>query len=396
MAKRIERVLPDVVAFRQDMHAHPELSRQEFETSRKVREKLAELPGIEVLPPLMETDVVAVLNGDAKGPCLAIRADMDALPIEEQTDIPYKSTVPGVMHACGHDGHTSILLGTAMVLSQMADELPGRIKLIFQPDEEDTGGGGVLCERGVLELPKVDAIVALHGWPFEPVGRVAMRIGPVSAASTPIDIIVQGSGTHGAYPHRGVDPIVVAAHIITGLQSIVSRTVDPLDAGVVTIGAIKAGAACNVIPDECRMIGTLRYLRLETGEAMREHVERIVRDTAKAHGAEAKVTFNTGYPPVNNDTRLTGLVSDVGHDVVGKDNVRTDPPPTMGVEDFAYYAQHVPACMFRLGVRPRDTDTCPGLHSPKFNFNDDAISVGIRMFCKIACRFLETNSHSKK
>ena len=390
LQQRVERVLPEVVAFRRDLHAHPELSRQERETSRKVRERLQPLAGLNVQPPLMETDVVAVLNGDRDGPCLAIRADMDALPIDEQTDVPYKSTTTGVMHACGHDGHMAIVLGTAMVLSELHDELPGKVKFIFQPDEEDTGGGGVLCERGVLDSPKVDAAVALHGWPSDTLGSIATTIGPASAANTSIEIIVRGQGAHGAYPHRGVDPILISAHIITALQSIVSRTLDPLDSGVVSIGRINAGSACNIIPHECTMSGTLRFLHTEVGEQIRQRVQRIVENTASAHGAEATVEFGAGYPPIYNDARITGLVEDAAHVVVGNDHLRTGLKPSLGVEDFGFYAQRVPSSMFRLGLRPKDKDTYPGLHSPTFDFNDDAIGVGIRMFCEIAERYFNS------
>jgi len=392
LLQRIKRVLPELVAFRRDLHAHPELSRQEHETSRKVRERLQPLPGLDVRPPLMETDVVAVLNGNRDGPCIAIRADMDALPIDEQTDVPHKSTVSGVMHACGHDGHTAITLGTAMVLSELRDEWPGKVKFIFQPDEEDGGGGGVLCERGVLDSPKVDAAIALHGWLNDTVGSIATTVGPASAANTPIEITVRGQGAHGAYPHRGVDPIVAAAHIVTALQSIVSRTLDPLDSGVVTIGQIKAGSACNVIPSECKMAGTLRFFHTEAGEQIRERVQRIVENTAKAHGAEAIVEFGPGYPPIHNDARITRFVKDAARAVVGEDNLRTGLKPSLGVEDFGFYAQRVPASMFRLGLCPKDKDTYPGLHNPMFDFNDDAIPIGIRMFSETAMRFL--NSHA--
>jgi len=384
----IEDILPEVIAFRRDLHANPELSGAEFETALKVREKLTGLAGIKVSPPLMETDVVAVLNPDRDGPCIALRAEMDALPIDEKTSVPYKSKVPGVMHACGHDGHTAILLGTAMALSQTADELPGKVKFIFQPDEEDTGGAKVLVEEGVLENPKVDAIAALHGWPEARLGTILTRTGSMMAASSPFEITVCGRGTHGAYPNRGIDPIVAAAHIITALQSIVARTVDPLEPAVVTVGQISAGAACNVIPSECTMKGTLRYIQDEAGEHLRRQVTQIVENTARALGAKAEVRIEEGYPPVVNDTGITELIAQVAHDLFGEYKDKTNLPFSMGVEDFAYYAQQVPASIFRLGIRPDNMDTYPGLHSPQFDFNDEAIPVGIRMFCEIAGRFL--------
>lgn len=392
----IDSVLPPVAELRRHLHANPELSRAEHDTSRKVRALLEGLPGIEVLPPLMDTDVVALLDGGRGGPCLALRADLDALPIDEETDVAYKSTVPGVMHACGHDGHTAILVGTAMVLSAVRDTLPGRVKFIFQPDEEQGGGGGVLCERGVLEAPKVDAAIALHGWPSTPVGTISIRPGPVMAANTAFHVTVRGRGAHAAYPYRGVDPIVIAAHIITALQSIVSRTVDPLDAAVVTVGHVSAGSATNVIPPECFMKGTLRYLRDEVGEHLRNQVWAIAENTARAHGGEAAVAFESGYPPMTNDAYLAGLIEGVTRDLLGPDQLVTDEPTSMGVEDFAFYAQRVPAAEFRLGLRPKDMEAYPSLHNPRFDFNDEATPTGIRMFCEITRRFLSRSPEESR
>lgn len=388
-AEHIADILPAVIALRHALHAHPELSRQEHGTARLVRETLSRIEGLQVRPPLIETDVVAVLNGDREGRCIALRADLDALPIAEQTGAAYQSTVPGVMHACGHDGHTAILLGTAMVLSRMADRLPGKVVFIFQPDEEGSGGGGLLCERGVLEAPKVEATVALHAWPSQPVGSIATHPGPVMAANTAFFVTVRGRGAHGAYPHRGIDPIVIAAHIVTGLQTIVSRTVNPVEPAVVTVGQITAGSATNVIPPECAMKGTIRFTRGETGEVIRRQVQAIAEHTARAHGGEAEVRFESGYPPTHNDEGLTSLVQEIGRTLLGADRVITDEPVSLGVEDFAYYGQRVPACMFRLGIRPPGVETYPSLHSPHFDFNDEAIPTGIRMFCEITRRFLE-------
>jgi amidohydrolase len=276
-----------------------------------------------------------------------------------------------------------------MVLSRVADRLPGKVKFVFQPAEEDGGGGGVLCERGVLDGPKVDAAIALHAWPFEPVGNVAIRPGWVMAASNPFKITVAGQGSHGAYPHRGIDPIVVSAHIITALQSIVSRTIDPQDPAVVTIGQIHAGAAENVIPAKAEMEGTIRYTRTEPGTQIRERLGRIVEHTAAAHGATATVEIHGGYPPMYNDDRLSALIENTARELLGDTNVVTQVPVSMGVEDFAYYAQKVPAAMFRLGIRPPALQTYPSLHNPLFNFNDDALPVGIRLFCELTRRFLE-------
>ncbi len=386
--ERIDRILPDIRALRRDLHAHPELAFKEHNTSRKVREILGRLPGVRVLPPLLETDVVALLNPDRAGPCLALRADMDALPITEELDVAHKSTVPGVMHACGHDGHTAVLVGTAVVLSQVATDLPGCVKLIFQPAEEDGAGAGRLVERGVLESPKVDAIMALHAWPNQPLGSIAVRSGPACAATNEIHLAIRGKGGHGGHPHRCVDPVLIAAHVVTGLQTLVARNVSPFESAVVTIGQIAAGAAPNVIPLECSMRGTIRHYSPEIGDLLRQGVRRIAEQTALAHGGQADVQILDGYPPLFNDAGLAVMIEEAGRDLLGPDRVITDEPPSMGAEDFAFYAQRVPAAMFRLGVCPPDAEGYPGLHHPRFEFRDEALPVGVGMFCELARRFL--------
>lgn len=392
----IHRALPEITAMRRHFHAHPELSMKEHGTAAKIREVLGRLPNLRVLAPLVETDVVAVLNPDREEPCFALRADMDALPIQEELDIPHKSTVPGVMHACGHDGHTAVLLGAAAVLSQLADQVPGRVKFIFQPAEEDGGGGGLLTERGVLESPHVDGIVALHAWPNQPMGTVAVRRGPATAANNEIRISIRGAGGHGAYPHRCVDPILAAAHIVTGLQSLVARNVNPFESAVVTIGQIAGGSACNVIPPECSMRGTIRHYSPENGRMLREGVRRIAEHTAAAFGATAEVEICEGYPSLCNDDALAGLIEDTARELYGPEHVVTNEPPSMGAEDFAFYAQRVPAAMFRLGVRPLDLESYPGLHHPRFEFRDEALPAGIRMFCELAIRFLQRKATSTR
>lgn len=388
----IADILPTVRAFRRDLHAHPELAFAEARTAEKVRAGLHALEHISIQPPLIETDTVAILNPDLAGPCVALRADMDALPLTEHTDpadVPYRSTVPDVMHACGHDGHTAILLGSAMVLDRLAEQLPGKVKFIFQPAEEDGGGAGVLCERGVMTCPKVEAVFALHAWPARPVGAIALRAGSAMAANTPWSLTIHGKGCHGAYPHQGVDPVVVAAHLVTALQSIVARNVNPIDAAVVTVGSINAGRTMNIIPDRCQMQGTLRYLREEVGELLCQRMCDIVDHVVAGFGARADLRFDAGYPPVTNDPALAKFVAATGRELLGDQNVFADEPPSLGVEDFAYYGQQAPAVMFRLGVRPTDRDTYPSLHSPQFNFNDDALAVGIRMMVTLALRYFK-------
>jgi len=234
----------------------------------------------------------------------------------------------------------------------------------------------------------VDAIIALHAWPVRSVGTVSLRYGPALASNDPFFVTIRGHGSHGAYPQKGIDPIVASAHIVTALQTVVARNVAPIDAAVVTIGAINAGATTNIIPAECRMQGTLRHLRPEVGELLRRRVREIIEWTARAHGATADLRFEEGYPPVVNDDTMCRLVEEAARDMLGPEGIATDEPPSLGVEDFSYYGQRTPSVMFRLGVRPRHMEDYPPLHNPRFNFNDDALSVGIRVFCEVTRRFL--------
>ncbi|HOW74185.1 MAG TPA: M20 family metallopeptidase [Phycisphaerae bacterium] len=392
-SRHIADIVPVIVALRRDLHAHPELAFAEHRTGTKVREYLSALPNVKLLPPLLGTDVVAILNPDRPGRCVAIRADMDALPIVEETDpakVPYRSTVSGVMHACGHDAHTAMLVGTAMVLSRVADQMPGKVKFIFQPGEEDVGGAEGLCAKGAMANPKVDGIFALHAWPNQPVGMVSLRRGPAMAASCSFYITVHGQGSHGAYPQRGVDPILAAAHIVTALQTIVARNVAPIDAAVVTVGALSGGVASNVIPSECQMKGTIRYLRPEVGEHVQRRVREIAEHTAVALGAAAEVRLEAGCPPTINHERMCDLIERTAREVLGADWFLGDEPPSLGVEDFCYYGEHAPAAMFRLGVRPFGQESYPPLHNPRFDFNDEATGRGMQMFCELARRFLAT------
>jgi len=394
--KHIESIVPDMIALRRDLHAHPEIGFHEERTSKRVAEMLSSTGNLAIRTGIARTGVVALLNADKPGPCLAIRADMDALPIQEETGVPYASQTPGMMHAGGHDGHTSGLVGTALVLSRLADRIPGRIKFIFQPAEENDGGGREMVRAGVLEDPHVDAAIALHAWPAQPVGTISVRPGPAMAAVDTVVITVVGKGSHGAYPHRGIDPILTAAYVVVALQSIVSRTVDPVDCGVVTVGSIHAGSAPNIIPPECRMQLTLRSHRRETREHLLRMVAQVAENTAKAHGATAKLVIEEGYPVTVNDPALARWVVEVGREVLGPEHATDTDPPSMGAEDFAFYAERVPAVLFRLGVRPTDLETYPSLHNPTFNFNDDAMATGIRMLCELAMRFFRDRPLSRE
>jgi amidohydrolase len=329
------------------------------------------------------------MNASHPGPCVALRAELDALPIHEQTGLPYASQNPGRMHACGHDGHMASLLGTAMVLAERADELPGKVKFIFQPAEETDGGARVMCEEGVLADPVVDCVFAQHGWPTVSLGTIAVSAGPQLASTNPFQMWVRGKGGHGAYPHLGVDTIVASARIIETLQVIASRETDPMQPVVVSIGEIRGGAAPNVMPAEVYMQGTIRTLDAQVRQRTVERVRQLITQTAEMHGTSVELKIEHGYPVLMNHAGAARLVQCVAEDVVGTEAVQGDLPPSMGAEDFAYFAERVPAAMFRLGLQPAAAEqTYPGLHEPTFDFNDAALPIGIHIFCELVTRFL--------
>jgi hippurate hydrolase len=337
--------------------------------------------------------VVAHLPATGAGgqQAVALRADIDALPIEEQTGKPYTSKNPGCMHACGHDGHTTILLGAARALAQV--ERPRPVTLLFQPAEENGAGAAAMCEDGALGGeaagglgPPVEKIFGLHGWPTLPVGHVATRPGPLLACTDEFQITVRGVGGHAAYPHLARDPIVAAAHVVTGLQTIASRAVSPVQAVVCTVARIGGGTASNIIPRAVELEGTVRALTDETRALARQRLYEIAEGTAQAHGCEAIVQWHEGYPVTRNDEALTERFFEIARSALGAERVALTPTPTMGGEDFSYYGQRVAACFFLLGVVAEGCDPAlaPQLHQPDYDFNDDAIATGVELMCRLA------------
>ena len=380
----IDKALPALVDLRHELHQHPELKYEERWTAARVVQALEGVPGLDIRQGVARTGVVATLGADKPGPCLALRADMDALPIREETGRPYASLTEGKMHACGHDGHTTCLVGAVRVLSQLADQLEGPVKFLFQPAEEGGAGGRLMCEEGVLDDPPVQAVFGLHGWPSLEVGQVGLCPGGFLASSDSFEIVVEGQGAHAAFPHQGVDPVLIAAHITTALQSVVSRTTDPLDSVVVTVAQIHAGTAFNIIPPSAEVKGTLRALDAATRQRSIETIERLVHSTAQAFGGRARVAFLDGYPALVNDSTALDFVKDAAA-AVRADGQQV--PPVMGGEDFAFYAQRVPAAFFALGLRGADQASYPSLHQPDFDFADAAIPLGVRMHVELAQRF---------
>ncbi len=379
-----------IKAVRHELHRHPELGYEETRTSEVVRRELEEL-GVEFKAGLAGgTGVLGWIPatsdpGSAK--TVALRADMDALPITENTGKDYTSENPGVMHACGHDGHTSILIGAARTLSAMP-ERPNNVLLVFQPAEEGGAGGERMCDDGCLNgslLGKpADVIYGLHGWTDIPIGSVSTRVGPMLAATDEFTVTINAKGGHAAYPHYCIDPVVIASHIVTALQSIASRRADPLDSVVCTVGSIHAGHANNVIPDTCELKGTIRTLRAETRELAEAEFRRIVTGVAESFGAGAEIDWHVGYPVTKNHEAPTQKFRGVARRALGDDRVLEFENPGMGGEDFSFYGHHVPACFFLLGLLPDGQTKMANLHTPEFDFNDDALPIGIEMMARLA------------
>ncbi|NOX57828.1 MAG: amidohydrolase [Planctomycetes bacterium] len=386
--------LANLIAFRRDIHAHPELCYEEERTAAKVLEHLRELPALTIQERMAGgTGICATINAGKPGPCVLLRADMDALPIQELSDLPYKSKHPGKMHACGHDGHTTALLGAAYVLTEHADSLPGSVKLCFQPAEEDGGGGRRMIDDGVLENPKVDAAFALHGWPDIELGHVIAAPGPMLAATAPFEIDFTGCGGHAAYPHKSKDVLLAVAQFVCNAQAIRPRFVDPLKPVVVSFTQIEGGNTHNVLPDRCHLKGTIRALDSQSHTIAKRALEQFLRSTEANFGIQAKLKFLEDYPVLINDEKCAAFVAEVAEDLLGPENVVIDAPPGMGGEDFAFYAQKVPATMYRLGLRPKGANDYPNLHNPHFDFNDNALATAATMQCTIAHRFLQTHAN---
>ncbi|HEX6082985.1 MAG TPA: amidohydrolase [Thermoanaerobaculia bacterium] len=396
------RVEADVIATRRDLHQHPELGNREVRTAKIVADRLRAL-NIEVTEKVAHTGVVGILRGGKPGKVVALRADMDALPVTEQVDLPFASKVRttyngqdvGVMHACGHDAHVAILLGVAEVLAGMRAQLPGTVKFIFQPAEEgapqgEEGGAGLMVREGVLENPKVDAIFGLHVTSRFAVGEIAYRPEGMMAAVDSFKITVRGKQTHGAYPWLGVDPIVVASQIVLGLQTIPSRQLDStLAPSVVTVGAIHGGVRNNIIPDEVEMIGTIRSLDAKMRDDIHARIRRTAESIASAAGATANVEITTGYPITYNDPALTERIAPTLRRTGGNDNVRVV-NPVLGAEDFSFFQQKVPGVFFWLGTRPKNQtpEQAPSNHSPLFYVDESGLGLGVRALANVAVDYL--------
>jgi len=375
----------ELTAIRRDIHAHPELAFAEQRTADLVAAKLTEF-GCEVHRGLAGTGVVGTIRRGNSPAAIGLRADMDALPIQEMNDFAHRSTEDGKMHACGHDGHTTMLLGAAKYLARTRD-FQGTVHLIFQPAEEGGGGGRVMVEEGLFDKFPCDAVFALHNKPGIPIGQIAAKEGPLLAASDRWDIRVKGHGTHAAHPHLGIDPFVVGAEIVLALQTIVSRTVDPLDSAVVTVGFMRGGSAYNAIPDGLHLGGTARSFRPEVQDAIERRIRDVARGVALAHGAVAEADYRRSYPPTINHAAETEFAAEVAAEICGSDQVLRNIAPSMGGEDFSFMLKARPGAMLWLGNGPGEGDCF--LHNARYDFNDDALPIGVSFLARLAERFLE-------
>jgi amidohydrolase len=386
-----ERMTPALVETRRDIHKHPELGNHEVRTGRLVADRLKAL-GIEVRYPVAKTGVVGILKGARPGPVVALRADMDALPIQETNDVPYKSEVPGVKHACGHDAHTTIVLATAEVLSKMRDRLPGTVVFLFQPSEEgppagEEGGAPLMIKEGALDDPKVQAIFGLHMDPDVNVGQVGWAAGPIWASADTFTIEVHGKTVHGAYPDTGLDPVPVAAEMVSALQLVVSRQTSAQSPKVLTIGQIHGGNRFNIIADKVMMEGTLRTLDAALRKDVKERMARTVKGVAEAHGTTATLSFRDGTPATINDQALTRASVPSLERVLGKGNV-IEVKPQMGAEDFAAYAEKVPGLYIKMGIRNEARGIVAKMHTPDWDIDEAVLPLGVRSMTTLVWDYL--------
>jgi amidohydrolase len=382
----IRNLQAQLIVWRRQLHQNPELSFQEQQTAAFVSQTLTQW-GIPHQTGIAKTGIVAVIRGQQPGKVLAIRADMDALPIQEENDVPYRSQRDGVMHACGHDGHTAIALGTAYYLWQHRDRLQGTIKIIFQPAEEGPGGAKPMIEAGVLKNPDVDAIIGLHLWNNLPVGTIGVRSGALMAAVECFRCTILGKGGHGAMPHQTIDSILVSSHIVNALQTIVARNLDPIDSAVVTVGELHAGTALNVIADTARLSGTVRYFNPKLEGLINQRLEAIVAGVCQSHGASYDLEYWQLYPATVNDPAIAELVRSVAMEVVETPLGVVPECQTMGGEDMSFFLQEVPGCYFFLGAANAAKNLDYPHHHPRFDFDESVLCVGVEMFARCVERF---------
>ncbi|MBT5047455.1 MAG: amidohydrolase [Rhodospirillaceae bacterium] len=383
---RIADFQPDMTEWRRHIHAHPETAFEEHQTAAFVAGKLESF-GIEIHQGLAQTGVVGSLKGaHGDGPAIALRADMDALDILEKNEHDYASTNPGKMHACGHDGHTTMLLGAAKYLSETKN-FAGTVHFVFQPAEEHAGGGREMVKDGLFDLFPAESVWGMHNFPGQDIGTFGVCVGPAMAAADTLDITITGQGTHAAFPHLGDDVMTAAAHLVTALQTVASRTIDPMESVVVSITQIHAGETYNIIPEEVILKGTVRSFKKEIQEQAREAVERVAAGIGTSFGVTVDVGYTYGYPATVNDVAESDFAVHVAADVVGPDNVFTDLAPKMGAEDFSFMLNEKPGCYIWIGNGSGEGGCY--LHNPNYDFNDEALAIGASYWARLVEKRLE-------
>ena len=387
--------LADIISLRRAIHAEPEVGLHCPMTTAKLRAALAGLP-LEIHESTSTTGFIAILRGGAggagdNGRTVLLRGDMDALPMQEETGLPFASTIPGAMHACGHDSHSAMLVGAARALSARRESLPGTVVFMFQPGEEGHHGARFMIEDGLLDIARPDAAFALHISPNMPAGMVVSRAGPLLASTDALNFTIRGAGGHAAMPHDCIDPIPVACEIVTALNAFIARQIAVTDPAVLSITRIAAGSAYNIVPSDVTMLGTLRTLSPATREKARAGLTRIATHVALAHGCTAEVRIDEGYPVTMNDPRAIDLVRGIAEEIDPENGWRTMPAPMMGGEDFSYVLRQVPGCMAFIGVAPEgtDPDTNPPLHNTRMTIDESVMAKGVAIHCAVAARVLE-------
>lgn len=392
--KRIEEIYPDIVMIRRDFHLHPELSEYEKRTSEQVSKYLS-LWNIPYTDHVAGYGVVGIIEGQKKAQkkqkysVIGIRADMDALPVTEELDSPFRSLHQGVMHACGHDIHTAILLGTAKILKELENEFSGTIKLFFQPAEETVGGAKFMIEEGHLEHPKVDSVIGLHVEPFIPCGAVEFCRGKMNATSSEFEITIEGKSCHAAYPNKGVDPLLPACHIVTAFQTILTRNLSATNPAIITVGELHSGTKTNVIPQFAKLTGTIRALDSETKDYMSRRMEEIVKYTAESFGAKSSMFFKDSYPALVNDDAIMDCLEKNAKKLLGEDHIFYMKEPYMGAEDFSFFSEAVPSAYFHIGSKKPNDENPEPLHSPYFSPDEECMKTGMLMEVHSALSLLE-------
>jgi amidohydrolase len=384
--KMAETMKSELVGIRRDLHMHPELGYEEKRTSGKIKEFLKSL-GIEYRE-TAGTGVCAIIRGNGDK-TIGIRADMDALPLQDKKNTVYSSKVTGKMHACGHDAHTTILLGVAKILNGIKDELTGNVKLFFEPAEETTGGAKVMIKEGVLENPHVDRIIGLHVEENIEVGNIGLKFGVVNAASNPFSIKINGVGSHGARPNMGIDPVVMASHVVLALQEIISRELPPVDPAVITIGTIHGGTASNIIPDEVTISGIIRTMKTEHRSYVKKRLVEITEGIVGSMRGKCKIDIDESYPCLYNDDNAAKAILKAAQQVIGNDHVKILENPSMGVESFAYFSMEKPSAFYYLGCRNEEKNIIHPAHGNLFDIDVDCLPIGVAIQCQTAYDFLK-------